>query len=935
MTEGKKNKQYNIVNFIAAAVIILFFTGVIVAYYYMLQKATRSNIVKSVELNAGSAADRIDSYLSTGVDTIQLSAYALESMIKEGRSNSDMLDYMFTQTDAVFELLPESSTGLYGLVNGEYMDGGGWIPDDDYDPKDRPWYKQAITDAGKVAVVDPYIDAQTGEVMITFAKMLYDKSSVIAVDLSMERLQEITEEAMTGEEGSFEIVLDRSFNVIAHSDRNEVGKSYKNEKGTFGAAVMDAYLGNKINYFSLEYNGTEYIVYAIPLENSWLCLSVNDATDDYRGLRRPLILTVLAAVTFITIVMIITVNSAKKNRLTRKLELETESAVAANKAKSDFLSNMSHEIRTPINAILGMNEMILRESISDSIRDYSNSIRSAGKTLLGLINDILDFSKIEEGKLEIIPVDYDLAKTLRELVAMIRKRAEDKGLALELDFDGKTPRHLRGDEIRVKQIITYILTNAVKYTEKGSVTLKVGFEKDPGDQKGILLNVFVKDTGIGIRPEDIKKLFMKFERIEEERNRNVEGTGLGINITENLLGLMGSHLLVESTYGKGSTFGFKLPQRVLDWTELGDYNDIENESSGAEPEKKKCFTAPAATVLAVDDNQVNLMVFESLLKRTQMKIDTAKSGDDGIAMTRRKKYDIIFLDYMMPRKNGIETLHELKAEAANQNVNTPTVCLTANAVRGAKEECLRAGFDGYISKPVDPDELDDMIRSFLPKNKIVEAECEEVHADPADEELRARLEKLKELQLDVDAGIKNSGNAEGYKTLLEVFCRSVDQKIEELNASCSEEKIDDYTIKVHALKSTARIIGAEHLSREAELLENAGKGKDIDYISRHHAQAMKEFAALKGPIAAVVIPDEIPEAEKDDAGETMMTDVFAEIRSAAEDMDCQTLEQIFKEMHKYRVPEDETELWEKLKGASERYEYDRILELLDSMKSGK
>ena len=722
--EGKKSKNYNILNFIASAVIILFFTGVIVAYYYMLQKATRSNIVKSVELNAGSAADRIDGYLATGIDSIQLSAFAIESMIRNERPNSDMLDYMYTQTSAIFELLPESSTGLYGLVNGEYMDGGGWIPEGDYVPKERPWYMTAMTDKGNVTVVDPYIDAQTGEVMITFAKMLYDNDSVIAVDLSMERLQEITEEAVTGEKGSFEIILDRNYNVIAHSDRSEVGKSYKNEKFTFGAAVLEAYLGNEENYFSMEYNGSEYIVYAIPLENSWTCLSVNDATDDYNRLKRPLILTILATVIFITIVVIISVNSAKKSRLTRELELETETAVAANKAKSNFLSNMSHEIRTPINAILGMNEMILRESVSDSIRDYSNSIRSAGKTLLGLINDILDFSKIEEGKLEIIPVDYDLAKMLRELVAMIGKRAEDKGLTLELDFDSKTPRHLRGDEIRVKQVITNILTNAVKYTEKGSVTLKVGFEKDPDDAKGILLAVDVKDTGIGIRPEDIKKLFMKFERIEEERNRNVEGTGLGINITENLLGLMGSHLQVESTYGKGSTFGFKLPQRVLDWTELGNYTDIENEPSEAEPAEKKVFIAPTAKILAVDDNPVNLMVFENLLKRTQMKIDTAKSGDECIALTRRKKYDIIFLDYMMPKKSGVETLHELKAEQANQNVSTPTVCLTANAVRGAKEECLNEGFDGYLSKPVDPAELDDMIRSLLPNDKIREEEPE-------------------------------------------------------------------------------------------------------------------------------------------------------------------------------------------------------------------
>ena len=723
--EGKKNKEFKVLNFIAAAVIILFFAGVIIAYFQMIRKTTEDNIVKDGELNAVMAADRIGRYLTMGEDTIMLSAYALENMIREGRSHSDMVDYLTTQTSAVLELLPESSTGLYAYADGEYMDGGGWVPDADYVPQERPWYTQAIADRGNLAIVDPYLDSQTGEIVISFSKMLYDGESVICVDLTMERLQEITEGIVAGEENSSEFVLDRNRNVVAHSDRTQIGRNYLQDTDSLGAGVLKAYEDNTEGYFTVTYAGEEYVVYSMPLENSWLCFSVKGATKAYNRLTIPLIITVLVTCIFIAIVVVVSINSAKKSDLNRRLELESESARAANKAKSNFLSNMSHEIRTPINAILGMNEMILRESVSDTTRDYSNSIKSAGKTLLGLINDILDFSKIEEGKLEIIPVDYDLAKMLRELVDMIGKRAEDKGLKLELDFDSKTPRHLRGDEIRVKQIITNILTNAVKYTEKGSVTLKVGFEKDPDDPKSILLDVNVTDTGIGIKPEDMKKLFMKFERIEEERNRNVEGTGLGINITENLLSLMGSHLQVDSTYGKGSTFGFKLPQRVLDWTELGNYTDIENETAEAEQAEKKIFTAPTAKVLAVDDNPVNLMVFENLLKRTQMKIDTAKSGDDCIAMTRRKKYDIIFLDYMMPKKSGVETLHELKAEQANQNVGTPTVCLTANAVRGAKEECLNEGFDGYLSKPVDPAELDDMIRNLLPKDKIREEEPED------------------------------------------------------------------------------------------------------------------------------------------------------------------------------------------------------------------
>ncbi len=252
---------------------------------------------------------------------------------------------------------------------------------------------------------------------------------------------------------------------------------------------------------------------------------------------------------------------------------QSELAAAASNAKSAFLSNMSHEIRTPINAVLGMNEMILCESEDTNIRAYSESIRTAGNTLLGIVNDILDFSKIEAGKMELIPVDYDLSSVLNDLVTMVQTRADAKGLVLALDFDGETPRFLHGDEVRIKQVVTNILTNAVKYTEKGGVTFSVGHERIPGDDANVFLTVSVRDTGIGIKPEDMEKLFPEFERIEEERNRRIEGTGLGMNITKRLLEMMDSSLQAESVYGEGSVFSFRLRQRVVKWEPLGDYEE--------------------------------------------------------------------------------------------------------------------------------------------------------------------------------------------------------------------------------------------------------------------------------------------------------------------------------------------------------------------------
>jgi len=402
-------------------------------------------------------------------------------------------------------------------------------------------------------------------------------------------------------------------------------------------------------------------------------------------------------------------------RKQEKLKEESLKSRNASEAKGRFLANVSHEIRTPINAVLGMDTMILRESKEPQIRAYARDIQSAGRTLLALINDILDLSKVESGKLEIIEVEYELKKLVNDVYNMLRFKADAKGLELIVNLDKNLPNGLIGDDVRVRQILVNILNNAIKYTESGSVTLDISGEEN---DEGLILNVSIKDTGIGIKEEDMAKLFDEFARLEEARNRNVEGTGLGMNITMQLLSLMGSELKIDSVYGKGTTVYFDLFQGVYGAELVKDFATTDDDFTDDEIYEAS-FEASDARILVVDDNKINRDVFCFLLKETKMQIDTGVDGKDALEKILSTKYDIIFLDHMMPEMDGIEVLERVKASKNNPNVDTIFIILTANAISGAKEMYLNAGFDAYLSKPVMPEELEKALRMYLPKEKVL------------------------------------------------------------------------------------------------------------------------------------------------------------------------------------------------------------------------
>ena len=665
---------------------------------------TKDNIHLQGRVNAVQSAKELDGYILVRKNTVILAGHVVDEMIREGRSNDEILDYLTAESLSIKKSIDKDYTGLYGWINGEYLDGDGWVPEPDYVPTERPWYLETIADDGDITFVTPYIDAQTGAVLTTVSEKLSDGVSVIALDVTLSRVQEITEENARQTPGCLGIVLDETGLVIAHSDRAELGKNYLEETDTLGAALAEKLRSGDSGAFELSCQGQKYMVISEKIGDDWQSVSLINIRVFYRPLMIVMSLlilfTILEAIVFLTIIY----NQSVKNLAVAS----AEAAENASRAKSRFLSRMSHEIRTPINAIIGLDSIALRdESISPHTRDELNKIGTSARHLLSIVNDILDMSRIESGRMELKEEIFSFRDFLEQICIIVDGQCEDKGLRFVCSREEGLEEYYVGDSLKLKQVLINVLGNSGKFTDApGTITLNAA-QTACNDERATL-RFEMTDTGIGMDKEFIPKLFEAFSQEDTGNTTRYGGSGLGMAITRSFVEMMGGTIRVESEKGFGSSFTVTVT--------VGRAKENEKAATAGKDAKSAEVLPDRLHLLIVEDQEMNAEVLADLLELENISSEWAENGKRGVEMfaeSEKGRFDVILMDMRMPVMDGLTATREIRKLDRPDASTIPIIALSANAFEEDVRQCLEAGMNAHLSKPVDLDRLKETLGRLL------------------------------------------------------------------------------------------------------------------------------------------------------------------------------------------------------------------------------